>query len=453
MATRRAPKATGSKGKARRSSPKKKVPALLPPSPSRTSARTRIPTAKAKEWAEQPDTTDDEDELPTTLVPAAKAPKFRVRYTAARIERVIDWLEQHVKERQNIFSDSSQDAAEEGRKKNVAKGQKHVFYIALAKDIFSIDSDPKLRAAVATDVPEELWKSVENLITQLVCFPSENMGDSTHAYLLEELKKTMKLPFWERLHGFWRTLPNYNPTLATSDPGQDMAAEALKLTHRHQNDDGVESVIDMQEVDDAPIPDWEKTPSPTHTPRHMSPISIHSDINSKSDQPDVKDEIESTVSFSAAVASRVKKPATSTPSTVSAKPRSTASGTCELGREKHARKMEEYQYKRQKLDYALQKENHQHEREKEEHQLRLEPPAYPFLNNFNTTGNSSSAAMAFPDAAFNFGGEADTIKQSVHNLATKLLPFGGGSAPSPAKVRSVAHFFAIRTVRFLHIEP
>jgi len=29
-----------------------------------------------------------------------------------------------------------------------------------------------------------------------------------------------KFPFWERLHGLWRTLPNFNPHPLSSDPGQ-----------------------------------------------------------------------------------------------------------------------------------------------------------------------------------------------------------------------------------------
>jgi hypothetical protein len=31
------------------------------------------------------------------------------------------------------------------------------------------------------------------------------------------------------LHGYWRTLPNFNPYTVTSDPGQDLAAEALTV--------------------------------------------------------------------------------------------------------------------------------------------------------------------------------------------------------------------------------
>jgi hypothetical protein len=42
--------------------------------------------------------------------------------------------------------------------------------------------------------------------------------------VLEE--ETEKFPWWPRLHGYWRTLPNFNPYTVTSDPGQDLADEA-----------------------------------------------------------------------------------------------------------------------------------------------------------------------------------------------------------------------------------
>ena len=38
-----------------------------------------------------------------------------------------------------------------------------------------------------------------------------------------------KLPVWERLHGIWRTLPNFNPLVVSSEPGQDLAGEAQRL--------------------------------------------------------------------------------------------------------------------------------------------------------------------------------------------------------------------------------
>jgi hypothetical protein len=42
---------------------------------------------------------------------------------------------------------------------------------------------------------------------------------------LEQLKQ--EFPFWKHLHGFWRTLPNFNPYTASLEPGQDLAADAL----------------------------------------------------------------------------------------------------------------------------------------------------------------------------------------------------------------------------------
>jgi hypothetical protein len=66
-----------------------------------------------------------------------------------------------------------------------------------------------------------------------------------HAYLFLE-KLEQDFPYWKRLHGFWRTLPNFNPYTASSEPGQDLAAEALALLQRRgQNfDDEAATAID-----------------------------------------------------------------------------------------------------------------------------------------------------------------------------------------------------------------
>jgi hypothetical protein len=42
-------------------------------------------------------------------------------------------------------------------------------------------------------------------------------------------KETENFRWWPRLHGFWRTLPNFNPYTVSSDPGQDLADEALSV--------------------------------------------------------------------------------------------------------------------------------------------------------------------------------------------------------------------------------
>jgi hypothetical protein len=42
-------------------------------------------------------------------------------------------------------------------------------------------------------------------------------------------KETENFRWWPRLHGFWHTLPNFNPYTVSSDPGQDLADEALSV--------------------------------------------------------------------------------------------------------------------------------------------------------------------------------------------------------------------------------
>ena len=53
------------------------------------------------------------------------------------------------------------------------------------------------------------------------------MAYANCSFFLEQLEQ--EFPFWKRLHGFWRTLPNFNPYTASSEPGQDLAADALAL--------------------------------------------------------------------------------------------------------------------------------------------------------------------------------------------------------------------------------
>jgi hypothetical protein len=58
-------------------------------------------------------------------------------------------------------------------------------------------------------------------------------------FFLEQLEQ--EFPFWKRLHGFWQTLPNFNPYTASSEPGQDLAADVLTLIwgrgQDNENDD------------------------------------------------------------------------------------------------------------------------------------------------------------------------------------------------------------------------
>jgi hypothetical protein len=35
--------------------------------------------------------------------------------------------------------------------------------------------------------------------------------------------------WWPWLHGYWRTLPNFNPFTVSSDPGQNLADDAVSV--------------------------------------------------------------------------------------------------------------------------------------------------------------------------------------------------------------------------------
>ena len=42
-------------------------------------------------------------------------------------------------------------------------------------------------------------------------------------------KETELFKWWPRLHGYWRTLPNFNPYTVSSEPGRDLAGEAQSV--------------------------------------------------------------------------------------------------------------------------------------------------------------------------------------------------------------------------------
>lgn len=63
-------------------------------------------------------------------------------------------------------------------------------------------------------------------------------------------------PVWERLHGFWRTLPSFNPNAVSSEPGQHLESEAAELLFGSSNKeqgrvgDGDDDVDGMWDLDD-----------------------------------------------------------------------------------------------------------------------------------------------------------------------------------------------------------
>ena len=131
----------------------KKAPASKPPS-----KRVQKPSSKLAESA--PLAVDSEDEEKDTAQPAKIR---RTSWTTARTERLLDWLEENPADRQKLFSDSTKDAKEEGRRKRIAKGTKSEFHKLIATFVFSVDADEAVRADFAVNTLN-YTKSVDNYL-------------------------------------------------------------------------------------------------------------------------------------------------------------------------------------------------------------------------------------------------------------------------------------------------
>ncbi|KAH9974182.1 hypothetical protein BGW80DRAFT_1128570, partial [Lactifluus volemus] len=155
---------------------------------------------------------------------------------------LLNWLEENPEDRQKLFSDSSKDAKEEGRRRRVVKGTKSEFHKMMATAVFSVNDDANIRADFRSN-PVNYTKSIDNYITRLrkeYRSFNEKLGQTGAGLRYEDLEEGSNLqnlveqleqdfPYWKRLHSFWCTLPNFNPYTTSLEPGQDLAAEALAL--------------------------------------------------------------------------------------------------------------------------------------------------------------------------------------------------------------------------------
>ncbi|KAH9061039.1 hypothetical protein EDB87DRAFT_1542508, partial [Lactarius vividus] len=153
---------------------------------------------------------------------------------------LVDWLEDNPEDCQKLFSDSSHDAKKENRPCHVAKGSKSIFHNKMAEYIFSVDVDARVHVEVKEDI-KKYSKAVENWISYLkhkYCEFTHELGRTGAGLTVEEIQKYSNLsnildklligfPVWERLHGFWHTLPSFNPHVVSSEPGQDLEGDAI----------------------------------------------------------------------------------------------------------------------------------------------------------------------------------------------------------------------------------
>ena len=131
---------------------------VTPKAPVKRSGRTKkIPP---------PEITVDDDKEDTTAIPVvdSKATMPRVIWNSKRTDRLVEWLENNVEDRQRLFSDSAQDAKEEKCCCHVAKNAKTSFHIKMAEYIFSADEDARVRDDLKAQGAKQYAKAVENRI-------------------------------------------------------------------------------------------------------------------------------------------------------------------------------------------------------------------------------------------------------------------------------------------------
>ena len=77
----------------------------------------------------------------TQMTTETETETFKIQWSDFRTDRLIDWLEQHPTERHMLFSDSTQDARAEGRRTDVGKTAKTMYYALIADQIFANDQN------------------------------------------------------------------------------------------------------------------------------------------------------------------------------------------------------------------------------------------------------------------------------------------------------------------------
>ena len=115
------------------------------------------PSSKARGRAKQ---TSDDDKDTTGDLKAVSC----VAWNEQRIEQLVEWLENNVKECQRLFSDSAQDAKEEKCRPHTARSGKTHFHIKMAEYIFSVDESAKIRDDLRENGVAKFAKAVENWI-------------------------------------------------------------------------------------------------------------------------------------------------------------------------------------------------------------------------------------------------------------------------------------------------
>ncbi|KAJ7862093.1 hypothetical protein B0H14DRAFT_2740782 [Mycena olivaceomarginata] len=187
------------------------------------------------------------------------------------VTKAVNYLIDNSSFRIKLFSDSTEDATNDGRKRIVGKESKINMYGTLAHEIFKElpeDAPPEdteddvvsaeVRAAYK-DNPIRFAKSLQQQFARLKKSYSAHKKtlvqtggglkpEDQQNNLIEKIK--LAFPHWDELDGFWRELPNYNPIgVSNSTGGVDHAAAAASLFRKKAESgdtSGIEDGPDIQ---------------------------------------------------------------------------------------------------------------------------------------------------------------------------------------------------------------
>ncbi|KAJ7487737.1 hypothetical protein B0H11DRAFT_2230462 [Mycena galericulata] len=285
---------------------------------------------------------------------------------------------------------------------------------------------------------------------------------------LQQIKKDF--PYWEQLHGFWRTLPNFNPSTFSSEPGQNIAGQALALlsgesdpfaegpakSHQKLNDDDDDVDSQVFDLERTPERDQESQPLTVWSPSPKAKSSEHGDdptspppkLDLKLTKKPLRNSGKANVLSSSSSASSVTKPRgkRSHAEAFAAETQKQNEILAALGKNKHDRRMAELSVKRQRLENDIQRENlaaeerrlaaedrrreaeHKREREREQHQLMMMRMQLTMQN-----GNGFGGRGGMGNGGFMGGSEMDEIFAAIGD-GVGVPEFLAGAGPGPSSV-------------------
>ncbi|KAJ7351345.1 hypothetical protein DFH08DRAFT_957668 [Mycena albidolilacea] len=336
----------------------------------------------------------------------------------SRSDRLMTYIDTNVQERTRHFSDSTKAAHDEERDPTAGKTTKMGFYAKIADAVFSVDADAKVRKDFKSN-PDKYAKSVENYLNSLrkrYRETNSELGQTGAGLRLEDVVEgsdihnkiqaiKISFPQWERLHGWWRTLPNYNPFTTSSEPGQDLAESAMDLFMGGGGSSAQAAEItllddDDEGDDDNPLSGWEVTPpktrigeqididsddhadaigDPTSSPSPLPPLTLPAKSAAKraTTAKSKKGHHASSSTFASSTPSMTSAPASKKRSRKSAAAQDTdqVKALAQLGDQKHARRMKELEIKRERdrhtAEATAREAEHRRQREHEAHELQM----------------------------------------------------------------------------------